>query len=628
MTSPLVMGGVHPNPKMSIKPKSHSLLAVRLATPAMLASILIGTTSWLGMPTFESASDSVQHSVFGMIVLSDEPQPLVDTTPGPKIQERELEAYDVEKYHHFGQDRVVFDLNPISDEDNLPLQLEPIPPASDSNTSPAENPTKKSQSKKKLLTRTYKVNPTTFLERINALFGVDASKTNRADDDIQKSVQRLFANLGINIPGIIVNDSGGGGLNGDTVKKGMNDMTYKDSKAFFLNDRNGTLFVRANKQDFQLLEAAIAALQEPAERNTKVTLNMHIVQLDESGINLLAEFGFDKPGSASIGQFEQTIDTPTLQRLLLRMNLAPAFDILHSPRITALNGRQSVLKAQELRRIVTHNESGNIQTEEVSTGPSLSIIPQIRPNGQLEMTVHFELLEFMGYDDPGPFRIVSQNGNTETASASTNRNRSTIDEDKEMIKEMESAPKRETPLIILKYMPNQIRLKHLSKELETAQQSKAQIESKVSRNAKDIINSHRKLAAVNDLISALQKQIDQEVASVRRHILAQMESQELRGDNENKPIESTIITASGNDSTENNPVPLPRFNRLELTTKTTLQSGQTLIMGGLKSIETIKWKNNIPVMSKLPLPGSMFRREGTSTTEQYIYVLITPQILE
>ena len=197
-----------------------------------------------------------------------------------------------------------------------------------------------------------------------------------------------------------------------------------------------------------------------------------------------------------------------------------------------------------------------------------------------------------------------------------------------MIKEMESAPKRETPLIILKYMPNQIRLKHLSNELETAQQTKAQIESKVSRNAKDTINSHRELAAVNDLISALQKQIDQEVASIRRHILAQMDSQELSGDNENKPIESTTITASGNDSTENNPVPLPRFNRLELTTKTTLQSGQTLIMGGLKSIETIKWKNNIPVMSKLPLLGSMFRREGTSTTEQYIYVLITPQILE
>jgi len=483
------------------------------------------------------------------------------------------------------------------------------------NTAEAEAP--------EFYTRVYKTNPPSFLQRIMALSGSLNTSQSPGDSDIQKTVHKFISNLGIkNISETAVSSSVGPAHNDASALR-----TIQDAKAVFYNDRNGNLLTRLTLEDHDKLEAALALLQDPAERNTKIAMSMHVVQLNEAGIKTLKEFGFDTTTQDS-GQFEHTIDTPTLERLLLRMNLAPGVDMLQSPRITALNGRQSELKAQELRRIVTHNESGNIQTEEVATGPSLSIIPQIQPNGQLEMTVHFELLEFMGYDDPGPFRIVSQNGNTETTSASTNKNRSTIDGYKEMIKEMESAPKRETPLIILKYMPNQIRLKHLSNELETAQQSKAQIESKVSRNAKDTINSHRELAAVNDLISALQKQIDQEVASIRRHILAQMDSQELSGDNENKPIESTTITASGNDSTENNPVPLPRFNRLELTTKTTLQSGQTLIMGGLKSTETIKWKNNIPVMSKLPLLGSMFRREGTSTTEQYIYVLITPQILE
>jgi len=541
-----------------------------------------------------------------------------------------MQPYQITNHHYFAKDMVIFDVGKMitagyySSQENE-SQTSPTtspqfegPPApitaSPLNAAKAEVP--------EFYTRVYKTNPPSFLQRIMALSGSLNTSQSPGDSDIQKTVHKFISNLGIkNISETAVSSSVGPAHNDASALR-----TIQDAKAIFYNDRNGKLFTRLTLEDHDKLEAALALLQDPAERNTKIAMNMHVVQLNEAGIKTLKEFGFDTTTQDS-GQFEHTIDTPTLERLLLRMNLAPGVDILQSPRITALNGRQSELKAQELRRIVTTNETGNIQTEEIATGPSLSVIPKIQADGKLQITAHFELLEFLGYDDPGSFRIVTQNSHQQNNADLPNKKPSFTGNYQEMLKEMDLAPKREIPNVILKYMPSQLKLKQLSNELETAQQTKAQLEAKVSKNAKDTINTQRNLAAVKALIPAFQKQLDQEVASIRRHILAQMDSQNFNGKSVN-PTESGIITASTNESAENTPVPLPRFNRLKLNTNTSLQSGQTLIMGGLKSTETVQWKDNVPVMSKIPLLGGMFRREGTSTTEQYIYILITPTILE
>ena len=541
-----------------------------------------------------------------------------------------MQPYQITNHHYFAKDMVIFDVGRMITAGYFSSQ------GNESQTSPSTSPqfegppapitasplsTAKAEPPE-FYTRVYKTNPPTFLQRVMALSGSLNTSQSPGDSDIQKTVHKFISNLGIkNIPETPITKSlGTTHYDAPTLKE------IKDDKALFYNDRNGNLFTRLTLEDHDKLEAALALLQDPAERNTKIAMNMHVVQLDEAGIKTLKEFGFDSTPQDS-GQFEHTIDTSTLERLLLRMNLAPGVDILQSPRITALNGRQSELKAQELRRIVTTNETGTIQTEEIATGPSLSVIPKIQADGKLQITAHFELLEFLGYDDPGSFRIVTQNAHQENNGALSNKKPSFTGNYQAMLKEMDLAPKREIPNVILKYMPSQLKLKQLSKELETAQQTKAQLETKVSKNAKDTINTQRNLTAVKALIPAFQKQLDQEVASIRRHILAQMQIIDLSVDNVT-PTESSIITASTSESAENTPVPLPRFNRLELNTYTSLQSGQTLIMGGLKSIETIKWKNNVPVMSKIPLLGGMFRREGTSKTEQYIYVLITPTILK
>lgn len=673
---------------MNIQPKPLITGAIRLLTPVLFITMLSGSTSWFNLSRSESASASIQPSVFGMMHLADDtkatdtpststqeqgvesdprhassvghvkkmgpliqpddlppfnpgkPAPLIDDLPDSAVDSdadivtffqlpnksahdlllRITHIADHQNHFMFGSDFVGFDVNHI-EEDNPSDQMFWSIQTSNDHIQRIEDLPISSQEPdtKALYTRVYKVNPDTFLERMEALLvypkPTDATAV-QPWTNVQDLVHDFLSKIGIEMP-----------------HKDQHTMMNQDLKASFFNDRNGSLFVRLTLQDLEILEAALAVLQEPGARNTKVALNMHIIQLDESGIEALDEFGFDKPDGGNDGQFERIIDTPSLQHFLLRMKLAPGVELLQSPHITALNGRRSELKAQELRRIVTHNESGNIQTEEVATGPSLSVIPRIQANGQLEMTTHFELLEFLGYDDPGPFQIVSKNDNQKTTSTPTNLGNPTTEGYQQLLKEMDLAPTKKVPQIILKYMPNQLRLKQLSDELETAHQSRERLLSRLPKNTKDTINIRGHLASLGELIKALQKQMDNEVAGIRRHTRNLVESHafdRIQSDSSNTPLtsEAIIPTATRGESEEKATVPLPRFKRLELNTKITLQSGQTLVMGGLKSMETIRWKNSVPIMSKIPPLRGPFRGEGTSTSGQYIYVLITPRILE
>ena len=562
---------------------------------------------------------------------------------------RILHTGDNQIHHVFRPDLVIFDVDHIRTANPEPSRIVKAPEDTPSSPSPSSQlvssnlrPIKdlpRSDHKPDpaaLYTRTFKVNPDTFLERMEAVLGYPQSlEENQPRKDVQVLLHDFLTKIGIEMP-----------------DKDQRAMPNQDLKASFFNDRNGMIFVRLTMQDLDILEAALAVLQEPGERNTKVTLDMHIIQLDESGIKVLEAFGFDKPGGESLSQFEHIIDAPTLQRLLLRMNLARGVEVLQSPQITALNGRQSELKAQELRRIVTHNASGNIQTEEVATGPSLSVIPRLLTKDQLELAAHFELLEFLGYDDPGPLGIISQNNNptsirseiiAEADDGSTGSalkkeqlitiKKANLERIQTILKQIESSTESDIVETILQQMPNHKDLSSLVSEQEQLQIEFNNIEGKVALNPKDLNQLKTQKAHLANSIKSWDIRIQQEcvdtVSELKFLIKAQqnelnnMSSLELEQQPGMTP--SNEILNPHNDSKQ---MPLTRFKRLELNTKTTLQSGQTLIMGGLKSTETIRWKNSVPVMSKIPLLGGMFRREGISTTEQYIYVLITPIILK
>lgn len=71
----------------------------------------------------------------------------------------------------------------------------------------------------------------------------------------------------------------------------------------------------------------------------------------------------------------------------------------------------------------------------------------------------------------------------------------------------------------------------------------------------------------------------------------------------------------------------PTLEVRELDTRVTVESGYTLMMGGLISTSSHKAETKIPFLGDIPLLGWLFRRKGTGGEERNLVMLITPTIL-
>ncbi|ERS92008.1 secretin N-terminal domain-containing protein [Halomonas sp. PBN3] len=63
-------------------------------------------------------------------------------------------------------------------------------------------------------------------------------------------------------------------------------------------------------------------------------------------------------------------------------------------------------------------------------------------------------------------------------------------------------------------------------------------------------------------------------------------------------------------------------NQRSITTTVQIQSGQTVLLGGLVSEDTTESVSGVPVLSKVPGLGALFRSTSTSTEQRKLYVLL------
>ena len=68
-------------------------------------------------------------------------------------------------------------------------------------------------------------------------------------------------------------------------------------------------------------------------------------------------------------------------------------------------------------------------------------------------------------------------------------------------------------------------------------------------------------------------------------------------------------------------------NKRTLSTSVTVESGQVLVLGGLKDDQLSDSKTRIPLLSDIPLLGSLFQSRSISTTKRNLYVFLHPTIL-
>ncbi len=89
----------------------------------------------------------------------------------------------------------------------------------------------------------------------------------------------------------------------------------------------------------------------------------------------------------------------------------------------------------------------------------------------------------------------------------------------------------------------------------------------------------------------------------------------------------TPIIQAGSAQIRQVVVKLPVFTRREVATKLTVQSGDTVVMGGLIDSVEQKTVHKIPLLGDIPLLGALFRRTGVTEQRRNLLIFVTATVI-
>jgi general secretion pathway protein D len=124
---------------------------------------------------------------------------------------------------------------------------------------------------------------------------------------------------------------------------------------------------------------------------------------------------------------------PQFRTIIHAIEQRDGSDILIAPRVVTTSGRQAQIQAVDVATIVTGVNIGGQtgggggiggggqggaavttfqpQTQPIPTGPVLNVMPTVNSDGySINMALIPSIVEFAGYDDPGQFAVVAQQG--------------------------------------------------------------------------------------------------------------------------------------------------------------------------------------------------------------------------
>lgn len=153
--------------------------------------------------------------------------------------------------------------------------------------------------------------------------------------------------------------------------------------------------------------------------------------------------GLDRVDIPTVATVTGILTDPQFRLVIKALEQRSGTDVLAAPSVVTTSGRQAKIEVTELKTIVSgqgFNQAGaggggagigagggglggggavaaasNFSTLEVPLGPSLDVVPYVSADGySIQMTIIPTLVEFLGYDDPGPFLPIAQSaaGNT------------------------------------------------------------------------------------------------------------------------------------------------------------------------------------------------------------------------
>ncbi|MCP5524435.1 MAG: biopolymer transporter ExbD [Verrucomicrobiales bacterium] len=76
------------------------------------------------------------------------------------------------------------------------------------------------------------------------------------------------------------------------------------------------------------------------------------------------------------------------------------------------------------------------------------------------------------------------------------------------------------------------------------------------------------------------------------------------------------------------PTPLPRFRIRQVATQVRIKDGQTVVLGGMPARESRRAANKVPTLGDLPVVGEFFRSEGTQEVRKNLLIFVTATLID
>jgi type IV pilus assembly protein PilQ len=88
------------------------------------------------------------------------------------------------------------------------------------------------------------------------------------------------------------------------------------------------------------------------------------------------------------------------------------------------------------------------------------------------------------------------------------------------------------------------------------------------------------------------------------------------------------LTQPDGTGTNNFTISLPQYRTQEISTRVSVKSGETVVMGGVLEREKTAYVESVPVLGDIPLLGTLFRRRTEVDTPRYLLIFVTATIVK
>jgi type IV pilus assembly protein PilQ len=88
------------------------------------------------------------------------------------------------------------------------------------------------------------------------------------------------------------------------------------------------------------------------------------------------------------------------------------------------------------------------------------------------------------------------------------------------------------------------------------------------------------------------------------------------------------VTRNAPDESVPTPTGSPAIAKAEASTETLVKDGQTLVLGGIYTIDKSERESRVPYLHRLPVIGAAFRSKELTDLRKELLIFVTPRIVQ